>query len=379
MAKIDAKHAGKKKTGGLAGIIAGDSAICTCGIEGRGLSYRGFAIEDLAEHASFEEVAYLLLKGSLPNQAELDAYRAKLAARRGLPQPLRELLERIPATAAPMAVLQTAVSYLGTLEPEGEEHDQQSIADDLLARLPGMLFYWYRFHREGIRVDLDTGAADIAGHVLRLLTGSGPDAETRRCIDVSLILYAEHDFNASTFTARIITSTLSDFHSAISGAVGALRGPLHGGANEAAMQLIEHFADPEEAERGIRESLAAKQKIMGFGHRIYTVSDPRSIIIKEWARKLAQTAADGSLYPVAERIEQVMWEEKKLFPNLDFYSALSYHFSGIPTELFTPMFVLARVAGWSAHVIEQRSNNKLIRPISRYTGPDVRQYVSLAD
>jgi 2-methylcitrate synthase len=379
MAKFEAKHAGKKKVGGLAGVVAGDSAICTVGIEGRGLSYRGYSIEDLAEKGSFEEVAWLLTKGDVASPEELRAYRARLRALRSLPEGLTDNLERIPATANPMDVLRTGCSFLGNLTPESQAHTQDQIADELVARLPAIILYWYRFHRDGVRVNLEVDHQDTAEYVLRLLTGETPDETTRRCMDVSLILYAEHDFNASTFTARIITSTMSDFYSAITGAIGALRGPLHGGANEAAMNLISRYDSVEEAEKGLRESLEKKEKIMGFGHRIYTVSDPRSIIIKEWARELSQAAGDTVMYPVAERIEQIMWDEKKLFPNLDFYSAVSYHFAGIPTELFTPMFVLSRVTGWSAHVMEQRSNNKLIRPISRYTGPEQKQYVPLAD
>ena len=379
MAKFEAKHAGKKKEGGLAGIVAGDSAICTVGIEGRGLSYRGYSIEDLAEKGSFEEVAWLLTKGDVASPEELRSYRARLRALRSLPEGLTDVLERIPATANPMDVLRTGCSFLGNLTPESQEHTQDQIADELVARLPAIIMYWYRFHRDGVRVNLELEHQDTAEYILRLLTDEEPNETTRRCMDVSLILYAEHDFNASTFTARIITSTMSDFYSAITGAIGALRGPLHGGANEAAMNLISRYASVEEAEKGLRESLEKKEKIMGFGHRIYTVSDPRSNIIKEWARELSRKAGDTVMYPVAERIEQIMWDEKKLFPNLDFYSAVSYHFSGIPTELFTPMFVLSRVTGWSAHVMEQRSNNKLIRPISRYTGPEQKQYVPLAD
>jgi 2-methylcitrate synthase len=379
MAKFEPKHAGKKKEGGLAGIVAGDSAICTCGIEGRGLSYRGYSIEDLAEKGSFEEVAWLLTKGDVATPEQLRAYRERLRELRSFPAGLADMLERIPGTANPMDVLRTGCSYLGNLTPESADHGQDEIADELVARLPAIILYWYRFHRDGVRVNVELEHHDTADYILRLLTDEEPDETTRRCMDVSLILYAEHDFNASTFTARIITSTMSDFYSAITGAIGALRGPLHGGANEAAMNLISRYDSVEAAEKGLRESLEKKEKIMGFGHRIYTVSDPRSNIIKEWARELSRKAGDTVMYPVAERIEQIMWDEKKLFPNLDFYSAVSYHFSGIPTELFTPMFVLSRVTGWSAHVMEQRSNNKLIRPISRYTGPGQKEYVPLAD
>lgn len=379
MAKFEQKHAGKKKEGGLAGIVAGDSAICTCGIEGRGLSYRGYSIEDLAEKGSFEEVAWLLTKGDVATPEQLQKYRSRLRELRHFPDGMAAMLEAIPGTANPMDVLRSGCSYLGNLTPESLDHGQDEIADELVARLPAIIMYWYRFHRDGVRVNVDVEHRDTAEYILRLLTDKEPDETTRRCMDVSLILYAEHDFNASTFTARIITSTMSDFYSAITGAIGALRGPLHGGANEAAMNLISRYDSVEAADMGLRQSLEKKEKIMGFGHRIYTISDPRSNIIKEWARELSQKAGDTVMYPVAERIEQIMWDEKKLFPNLDFYSAVSYHFTGIPTELFTPMFVLSRVTGWSAHVMEQRSNNKLIRPISRYTGPEQKEYVPLAD
>jgi 2-methylcitrate synthase len=369
-------EASKGKTGGLAGVVAGDSAICTCGIEGRGLNYRGYPIEDLAERSSFEEVAFLLTRGALPGQAELEEYRQSLRALRPLPPVLGEVLRKIPGDSHPMDVLRTAVSLLGNLEPESAASPALRIADRLIAALPVMLLSWWNVHHGG-PAGVSSEEETTAGHFLRLLTGKEPDGELRRCLDVSLILYAEHEFNASTFTARTIASTLSDFHSAVAGAIGALRGPLHGGANEAAMELIERYASPDEADAGVRRLLGEKALIMGFGHRVYSVSDPRSDIIKPWARRLAQRAGDTRLFPVAERIEKVMREERKLFPNLDFYSALAYHFAGIPTPLFTPLFVLSRITGWSAHILEQRSNNKIIRPMSRYVGPGTRAYPPL--
>ena len=364
------KFADVKKVGGLAGIVAADSAICTVGIEGRGLSYRGYSIEDLAAYGSFEEVAWLLLRGELPTVGELADYRRTLRTLRRLPADLARLLELVPPGDSMMGILRTAVSLLGNVEPERRNGDPLALADRLLAILPSIVLV-----REG--KELPDGEETLAGYFLHGLHGRPASEDLRRCLDVSLILYAEHEFNASTFAARIITSTLSDVHSAVAGAIGALAGPLHGGANEEAMKLIEAFADPDEAERGIMDRLERKEKIMGFGHRIYTVSDPRSIVIKKWALRLARNTEQKRLYGIAERIEKVMWESKKLFPNLDFYSALAYRFCGIPTELYTPMFVLARISGWMAHIIEQRSNNKLIRPISRYTGPDPRAYVPL--
>jgi 2-methylcitrate synthase len=370
MAEVERVFADVKKTGGLAGVVAADSAICTVGIEGRGLSYRGYSIEDLAGRATFEEVAWLLLRGELPTKDQLADYRGKLSRLRALPPELDHLLESIPRRDSMMGVLRTAVSFLGNLEPEKPGDDLLTVADRLLAVLPSVVL-----RRQGA---LLPGGETMAGYLLHGLQGRAPDGEQRRCMDVSLILYAEHEFNASTFTARIITSTLSDAHSAIAGAIGALAGPLHGGANEEAMRLIEAFPDPEAARQGILRRLEKHEKIMGFGHRIYTVSDPRSGVIKDWAVRLARSTEQRRLLSVAEHIERVMWDEKKLFPNLDFYSALAYRFCDVPTELYTPLFVLARTSGWMAHVIEQRSNNKLIRPISRYTGPGPRQYIPLA-
>ncbi|MGA2378927.1 MAG: citrate/2-methylcitrate synthase [Spirochaetia bacterium] len=370
MSEIERTFAKVQKEGGLAGIVAADSAICTVGIEGRGLSYRGYAIEDLAAHAGFEEVAWLLLRGNLPTSRELADYRGRLREMRQLPPVLARLLSQIPAGDSMMGNLRTGVSLLGNLEPERKGADPLQTADRLVAILPSLLLQW-----QGKEMPPDEET--LAGYILHGLRGRSAPEELRRCLDVSLVLYAEHEFNASTFAARVIVSTLSDVHYAVAGAIGALAGPLHGGANEESMKLIEAFADPEEAERGILARLARGEKIMGFGHRIYTVSDPRSGVIKEWASKLATTDEQKRLYAVAERIEQVMWREKKLFPNLDFYSALAYRSCGIATDLYTPLFVLARISGWMAHIIEQRSNNKLIRPISRYTGPEPRVYVPL--
>ncbi|MBP90643.1 MAG: 2-methylcitrate synthase [Planctomycetaceae bacterium] len=366
-----------KTSGGLAGVTAGTTSIATVGKEGVGLSYRGYSIEDLAEHACFDEVAWLLLHDDLPTQSDLDSFRARLNERRGLPAELKLVLENIPGTAAPMDVLRTGCSMLGCLEPEPRFDEQVAITERLLATFPSMLLYWYRFHRGGERIETKIDAPSIATHFLTLLHGKPPTEIHERAMDVSLILYAEHEFNASTFAARVATATLSDFYSGITAAIGTLRGPLHGGANEAAMDLIGRYETPDEAEQGLLEALAKRELVMGFGHRVYRTCDPRSDIIKAWAGKLAESVGDRQLYPVSERIEQVMWDQKKLFPNLDFFSASAYHFMGIPTSLFTPIFVCSRITGWAAHVFEQRENNKLIRPSADYIGPAPRAYVSI--
>lgn len=368
-----------RSTAGLAGIVAGRTAICAVEEGGAGLSYRGYGTADLVEHADFEEVAFLLLRGRLPNRSELDEFRNKLKGLRALPPAVRSVLELLPSDTHPMDVMRTACSVIGNLEPEHSFADQADAADRLLAVLPATVLYWHRFHADNVRIDTATDEDSLAGHFLRLLHDESPTELQRKSLDATLILYAEHEFNASTFTARVIAATLSDFHSAITGAIGALRGPLHGGANEAAMTLIERFPTPEEAEAGIKEMLANKELIMGFGHRVYRTADPRNAINKEISRRLAESVGDAVLYPVSEAIERVMWEEKKLFANADFYSASAYHFLGIPTYLFTPIFVCSRVTGWSAHVFEQREDNRLIRPGAEYIGPAFEPWVPIED
>ena len=364
---------------GLAGVVAGRTSICTVGKEGAGLTYRGYDIHDLAKHASFEEVAYLLHYERLPTDRELGGFRDTLKALRHLPDELKRTLEAVPADTHPMDVLRTGCSMLGNIEPERDFTSQRDAANRLLAVFPSILLYWHRFHSDGTRIDTETDDDSVAGHFLHLLHDAPASELHRRTLDTSLILYAEHEFNASTFTARVIAATLSDFHSAIAGAIGALRGPLHGGANEAAMALIERFETPQEAERGVLEMLARKELIMGFGHRVYTTSDPRNALNKQMSRRLAEEVGDSRLYHVSEVIERVMWEQKRLFANADFFSASMYRFMGIPTYLFTPIFVCSRITGWSAHVFEQRADNKLIRPGADYTGPPLQSWVPIED
>ncbi len=364
---------------GLAGVVAGQSAIATVGKAGQGLNYRGYSITDLAANATFEEVAFLLIHGSLPTASELTAYQQKLIGLRKVPEDLKTVLKLIPKHTRPMDVLRTGCSMLGNLEPETDFSQQREIADRLVAVLPGILLFWYRFQQDNVEIDTQSDEPTIASYFLQGLLGKPPEPLAQQALDASLILYAEHEFNASTFAARVAAGTLTDFYSAITAAIGTLRGPLHGGANEAAMELIESYADPDVAEQGILKRLANKDKIMGFGHRVYTTCDPRSDIIKNWSKELAPTVNGENIFSVSERIEQVMWREKKLFPNLDFFSASAYHFCGVPTPLFTPIFVLSRVTGWAAHIIEQRENNKLIRPDAEYIGPEPREFVVIAD
>jgi len=370
----------KKLTGaGLRGQVAGQTSLCTVGKTGSGLTYRGYDIDELAEKATFEEVAFLLLRGHLPNQHELDAYISKLKSQRSLPKALKEVLERIPADAHPMDVMRTGCSMLGNLETEHSFKDQDNAIDRLVALLPSIICYWYRFSHDNVRIDTDLPDDSIGAHFLHMLSGETPDELFTRVMNVSLILYAEHEFNASTFTARVCASTLSDMHSCVTGAIGSLRGPLHGGANEAAMDMIEQWKDPDEAEAALLGMLERKEKIMGFGHAIYSESDPRNAIIKQWSEKLAAHVGDTVLYPVSVRCEEVMWREKKLFCNADFFHASAYHFMGIPTKLFTPIFVMSRVTGWAAHIKEQRSNNRIIRPSAEYTGPDKAHWVDIRE
>ena len=362
---------------GLRGQVAGQTELCTVGKTGAGLTYRGYDVRELAAGAIFEEVAYLLLYGELPNQVQLDDYLKKLQGLRDLPAALKEVLERIPKDAHPMDVMRTGASVLGNLEPETSFEQQRDKADRLLGAFPAIMTYWYRFSHEGQRIDCNSIEPTIGGHFLALLHGKKPSELHVKVMNVSLILYAEHEFNASTFTARVCASTLSDIFSCVTAAIGSLRGPLHGGANEAAMEMIEKFASAEEASAGTLAMLERKDKIMGFGHAIYKESDPRNEVIKGWSRKLADEVGDTVLFPVSEAIDRVMWEQKKLFPNADFYHASAYHFMGIPTKLFTPIFVCSRVSGWTAHVFEQRANNRIIRPSAEYTGVEQRPFVAL--
>ena len=372
---------GEKKLdgAGLRGQVAGKTALSTVGKEGKGLTYRGYAIEELAEKASFEEVAYMLLYGNLPNQSEYDSYSAKLKSYRALPTELKEVLERIPASAHPMDVMRTGCSMLGNLEPEGDFSNQNETADRILASFASIITYWYRYSHDGVRVKTETEHATIGGHFLSLLTGQEPSEDHARALDISLILYAEHGFNASTFTARTCASTLSDMHSCITAGIGTLRGPLHGGANEAAMEMIEKYSNREQAKAGVLDLLANKEKIMGFGHAVYKTEDPRNAIIKVWAEKLSKLSNDATLYEVSDEIERVMDEEKGMFANTDFFMASAYHYLGIPTAIFTPLFVIGRTSGWAANVMEQRADNRIIRPSEEYIGPDNSVWVDMSD
>ncbi|ADT86975.1 bifunctional 2-methylcitrate synthase/citrate synthase [Vibrio furnissii] len=363
---------------GLRGQSAGSTALCTVGKTGTGLTYRGYDITDLANHAQFEEVAHLLLVGHLPTQAELDQYKTRLIGLRGLPQALKEVLERIPADAHPMDVMRTGCSMLGDLETEHDFSQQLAATERMLALFPAIICYWYRFSHDGVRIDTeDTSESCIGGYFLKMLTDQAPSDLFKQVMHCSLILYAEHEFNASTFTARVCASTLSDLHSCVTGAIGTLRGPLHGGANEAAMAMIENWKTPDEAEQNILRMLENKDKIMGFGHAIYRESDPRNALIKRWSKELSEKVGDTQLYAVSERVEAVMKREKGLFCNADFFHASAYHFMGIPTKLFTPIFVMSRLTGWAAHVYEQRANNRIIRPSADYVGPDHQQWLPI--
>ncbi|TFH90606.1 MULTISPECIES: bifunctional 2-methylcitrate synthase/citrate synthase [Vibrio] len=363
---------------GLRGQSAGSTALCTVGKTGTGLTYRGYDITDLANNAQFEEVAHLLLRGHLPNQKELDEYKTRLTSLRGLPAELKQALELIPASAHPMDVMRTGCSVLGNLEQEMSFDQQLDATERMLALFPAIICYWYRFSHDGVRIDTqDQSEPCIGGYFLKMLTDKEPTEIHKQVMHCSLILYAEHEFNASTFAARVCASTLSDIHSCITAAIGTLRGPLHGGANEAAMEMIQDWQTPEEAENNIMQMLANKDKIMGFGHAIYRESDPRNALIKRWSKELSLAVGDTHLYAVSERVESVMKREKGLFCNADFFHASAYHFMDIPTKLFTPIFVMSRLTGWAAHVYEQRANNRIIRPSADYTGPDHQDWVDI--